>query len=262
MIHGLIDTHAHLSSGELFVQIEQVLERARRNGVGAILCVGTDPDDCRKVQELARRYPFVFSICGISPHDAGAFRDLSALTAILDREKLVAIGETGLDYHYDFAPRNDQRRLFAAHLELARSLHLPVVVHCREAFDDALAVVKSCGAELTGVFHCFTGGRAEARRVIDLGWYISFSGVLTFANCGELKEVASFVPGDRMLVETDSPYLSPAPLRGRRPNEPANVRYVAEKLAEIRRTPLEKLLEQLQANAVTLFGPIIKGAVA
>jgi len=255
----LADTHAHLTSVDLAEKLGPVLARANEHGVGAIISVGTDGDDARSVQALADSNADVFAAYGIHPHEADTHDDPSCLRPFLTAENTVAIGETGLDYHYDFAKRANQRVLFSRHLELASELRLPVIVHCRDAFDDALAVIKAAPTDITGVFHCFTGNEDQARRVLDLGWMISFTGVLTFKKSEPLRRVAQCIPIDRMLIETDAPYLSPEPVRRRRPNEPANVRFIARQLAEITRSDYEKLLEQLWANTVELFGQTIEG---
>lgn len=255
----LIDTHAHLTFDAFGGEVGPVLARAEQAGVGRVICVGTDPDDGRRVRELADRYDSVFAAYGIHPHEADRYDDPGGLREFLTTDKAVAVGETGLDYHYDFADRVRQGVLFERHLALAGELALPVIVHCRDAFDDTLAAIRSAGGDLTGVFHCFTGSDDEARRVVDLGWYVSFGGILTFKTSDALRGVARQVPADRLLVETDAPYLSPEPVRAHRPNEPAYVRYVAERLAQVRRVDTEKLLEGLWANTVRLFSQSITG---
>jgi len=259
MTAKLIDTHAHLTSDELLGEIDQVLSRAEQNGISAIVSVGTDPEDCRRVRELSARYRPVFAAYGIHPHLADRYSDPGQLRATLGGDKMVAIGETGLDYHYEFADRTNQRRLFEQHLALADELDLPVIVHCRDAFDDALVIIRSA-ASLRGVFHCFTGNAETAERIIALGWYVSFTGIVTFNKSIEVARAAADVPLERILIETDAPYISPEPVRRQKPNEPANVKYIAEKLSEIRQIDLQKLLEQLWDNAVRLFGTTIEGA--
>jgi TatD DNase family protein len=265
MTETLIDTHAHLTAKGLSEHIDDVVSRAKDSGVGAIICVGTDPQDCRAVKELARRYTCVFAAGGIHPHEANKHSDIAELRGAVGGEKWLAIGETGLDFHYDFADRQKQRNLFEQQLALAGELDLPVIVHCREAVGEALAMIRAADRELRGVFHCFTGTPEEARRVVDLGWYISFGGIVTFKKSDELRRIAADMPIDQILIETDSPYLSPEPVRHRRPNEPAHVRYVAEAMVEVRRVTREKLLAQLWSNAVRLFGSAIgtfsKGAI-
>lgn len=261
MTAPLIDTHAHLTDKDLLCQLDDVLERAARDAVSAVVCVASGPDDCGVVDGLARRYRGVFAAGGIHPHSAGRGDDLAWLRDYLAGEKWLAVGETGLDYHYDFADRGNQRRLFARHLAIARELGLPVIVHCREAFDDVLAIVKEAGSNVRGVFHSFTGTVEQAGRIVDLGWYVSFNGIMTFRKSDELRRMAALVPLDRILVETDAPYLSPEPVRKHRPNQPANVTHVADALARVRQIDREKLLEHLWSNALTLFGHALEGAI-
>jgi TatD DNase family protein len=254
MTAKLIDTHAHLVYPPLIDTLDLVLARARANGVSTIITIGTDPETSRATVALAEKNDGLYAVLGIHPHSANTFQNAEDLKSLLGHPKVLALGETGLDYHYQFADRANQQRLFQAHLELAHQVNLPVIVHCREAFDDCLAILKTAGKGLRGAVHCFSGDEAQARQILDLGWLISFSGTLTFKNAENLRRTAKFIGTDHLLVETDCPYLSPEPVRKNRTNEPANVLYVAQTLAGIFNLSLEQISQPLWDNAVKLFG--------
>jgi TatD DNase family protein len=257
---GLADTHCHLSDGRFDDDLDEVLARAARAGVTHILAVGAEAslDDARACARLAEGRespPVVRAAAGVHPHDASAYdrrveRDLEELLSL---PAVVAVGETGLDYHYDNSPRDEQKEALAGQLALARRLRLPVVLHCREAAADLLEVLKheSPGGQ-RGVVHCFTGSYDEARRFLDHGLAISFAGVVTFKKAAALREVAARLPLDRLMVETDAPYLAPEPKRGGR-NEPALVIEVARTLAAVHATTLEKVIEATAITAADLF---------
>jgi TatD DNase family protein len=232
-VNVMIDSHAHLADERLYPDVEGVVSRARDAGVHTIVTIGTRPDDWRETLEVARRFPEVCATLGIHPHAANLASEetLARLRELLCQPKVVGIGETGLDYFYDNSPRQAQRASFLRHLELARETGLPVVVHSRSA-DDDLRDILSDARDVRGVLHCFAGGRALLERALEVGWYISFSGLITFKKY-EDQELVRAVPGDRVLVETDSPYLAPVPHRGKT-NEPAFVPLVAARAAEIR----------------------------
>ncbi len=253
MAAKLIDTHAHLAYSPLIDTLDLVLARARACGVSTIITVGTDPENSRATVALAEKEDGLFAILGIHPHAADKFQTLDELKPLLARPKVLALGETGLDYHYQFADRANQRRLFEAHLDLARQVNLPVVVHCREAFDDVFAILHAAGRDLRGVFHCFSGDEAQAKRILDLGWFISFSGTVTFKNALNLRQAAKFIGPDHLLTETDCPYLSPEPVRKNRTNEPANVIHIAQTLADIFNQPLDQLAPLILNNAKKVF---------
>ncbi|MGO8703472.1 MAG: TatD family hydrolase [Candidatus Brocadiia bacterium] len=254
----LVDSHAHLDDGRFSADLGAVLDRAREAGVGRIVTVGTGLASCEAAIALAQRNPgFVCAAVGIHPHDAAGV-DEAALARLLELARspgVAAIGETGLDYHYDRSPRDVQRAVFAAQIRMSLRLNLPVVVHCREAYADCLAVLKEhAGSGLRGVLHCFAGDRATAETLVGMGFFLSFAGPLTFPNAGNLRETARFAPMDQLLIETDCPYLAPQPVRGRR-NEPSFVRYVAEALANLRGMTAEEVAARTAANAARLFGP-------
>lgn len=254
MTARLIDTHAHLTYPPLAEELGLVLARARAAGVSPIFTVGTRPEDNQAAVAMAEQYEDVFAIIGLHPHEADTFADAQSLKPLLTHPKVLALGETGLDYHYTFATRENQRRLFQAHLELAAAVNRPVVVHCREAFDDCLAILKSAPAGLRGVFHCFSGDESQARKVLDLGWLISFSGTVTFKTAHDLRRVARFVGLEHILTETDCPFLSPEPVRKNRTNEPANILHIATRLADLFGRPLEEFARPVRENAARLFG--------
>ena len=254
----LIDSHAHIQGKEYAGEVEAVIARARQAGVETIIAVGGAGDMSSNTEAvaLADAFPGVYATVGMHPHDAkdvGA-DELQKLTQLAAHPKVVAVGETGLDYYYDHSPRDLQRRVFAEFIRMARETELPIVVHERDAAQDAAHLLRAEGTgKLRGVIHCFTGDYDAARAYLDLGFYISFTGIITFKNADTLREVVRQVPLERMLVETDSPYLTPVPYRGRR-NEPAYVRYVAETIAGIKGFSLEEVARVTSENVRTLFG--------
>ena len=253
----LIDTHCHLADPRLQSQIGDVLERARQAGVQRVICAGANMQKSLAGAKLAERFDSVYFTAGVHPHDAAKAGDdyLSAVEQLAARAKNVAVGEIGLDYHYDFSPRDDQRRVFAEQLQLAARIDKPIVIHTRESFDDCLAVLAECETDSRRVvFHSFTGDASQVRRALDTGATIGFSGILTFKNAGDVREAATVVPDDRLLVETDAPYLSPEPVRKIRTNEPAHVAHVAVSLGEVRGVSPDALAELTTRNAIRFFG--------
>jgi TatD DNase family protein len=245
----VIDTHAHLTALD---DPDEAVRRAGEAGVTRILTVGTDVEDCRRALELADRHDGVFAILGIHPHDAGTATpdDLDALRDLFGHPKAVAVGETGLDWYRDYAPRDDQQRLFAAELELAAELGKPAVIHTRAADDDTLAALA--GHTGTVVLHCFSSPHMLPT-ALERGWYVSFAGNATFPKAVDLRLAATEVPADRILAETDSPYLAPQPVRGRR-NEPANVVHTLASLAQARGEEPAELGARIERNAAACFG--------
>jgi len=250
----MIDTHCHLADPRLFEQIETVLARAAAAGVTRIISIGTRLADSRRCVELAHRYPQVLAVVGCHPHEAGKVQphEIQELALLAQDPSVVAVGEMGLDYHYDFASRASQIELLRAQLAVLAPLDKPLVIHCREAIDDCLEILREVG-NARGVFHCFTGTPAEARRIVEAGFYISFTGILTFKNPGDLPEIARMVPEDRFFVETDAPWLSPEPLRRQKVNEPALLPHTLARLAAIRGTSIEQLDATTSANAFSCF---------
>jgi TatD DNase family protein len=245
----VIDTHAHLTALD---DSEAAIERAAHAGVTRILTVGTDVDDCRRALGLADRYEGVFAILGIHPHEAGTAtsEDLAELRELLAHPKAVAVGETGLDWFRDYAPADDQRRLFAAQLELAAELGKPVVIHTRAADGDTLAALADHAGMV--VLHCFSSPHMLPT-ALERRWYVSFAGNATFPKAVDLRLAATQVPTERILAETDCPYLAPQPVRGQR-NEPANVVHTLAALAQARGEEPAALEAQIESNAAACFG--------
>lgn len=251
-----VDSHVHLADPAFDDDRPDAIERARAAGAVALVCIGESLDAARRAGDIAARYPgFCFFTAGVHPHDAADFeaqRDVAGIRAQLGRGA-VAIGECGLDYHYDHSPRERQLEAFAAQLSLGGECERPVVVHTREAEDDTRAmVVEAARAGVRGVLHCFTGSHALARAALDVGWYVSFSGIVTFRKWTD-DELVRLVPEDRLLVESDAPYLAPVPHRGRR-NEPSFVPRTIERVAVARGVTADRLADVTTANARRLFG--------
>lgn len=251
----LIDSHAHVADAEYDQDRQAVLERARAAGVRLIMNISYDRDSSLRSLDLADRENMVYAVVGYHPHDAESVGEDSyqELRRWCQHPKVRAIGEIGLDYYRDLSPRDAQDRVFRRQLALAKELGLPVVIHDRDAHEDLLRVLREEGAgEVGGVMHCFSGDEELAQRCLDLGFHIGLGGPVTFKNGQTARAVARMVPDDRLLVETDSPYLAPVPYRGRR-NEPAHVRLIAEAIAALRGVSLERLAQVTSANARRLF---------
>ncbi|MGC8099772.1 TatD family hydrolase [Metapseudomonas otitidis] len=259
----LVDSHCHLDRLDLAAHggsLDAALDAARARGVGQFLCIGVSADNAAAVKALADRYGDVHGSVGVHPLDLapGQPPALDWLLQELDHPRVVAIGETGLDYHYEPEAAELQQQAFQLHLEAARITGKPVIVHTREARADTLALLREAALPQAGVLHCFTEDWGMARAALDIGFYISLSGIVTFRNAEALREVARQVPADRLLVETDSPYLAPVPHRGKA-NLPQYVREVAEFLAELRGVSYDALAEQTTANFYRLF-PLAQSA--
>lgn len=252
----LIDSHCHLNYAGLVERQEEVLASARARGIGGFLNISTRQKEWNDVIGAATRSDDVWATVGVHPHEADAHPDLGAgaLVDAAEHERVIAIGECGLDYYYDKSDRRAQRERFQAHIEAARATGLPLVVHTRDAEDDTTEILAREVAKggVTGVLHCFTGSAKLARHALDLGFYISISGIVTFKNAKDLQEVAKTIPQDRLLVETDSPFLAPVPHRGQT-CEPAFVADTAAFLSDLRDEPLDELAEVTTANFFRLF---------
>ena len=254
----LIDTHSHLDDARYDGDRESVIARAREAGVHTMVTIGCDLASSRQAVALAERYPFIYASVGVHPHEVKEIGDdwYDELRRLAQHAKVVAYGEIGLDYHYNHSPPKLQRERFREQICLARDLRLPIVIHTREAQEDTVAILREEHAEdIGGVFHCFSGDAWLAKDALDLGFYLSFSGVLTFQNAVMLRDILKTVPMDRLLIETDCPYLTPAPHRGQR-NEPAFVKLVAEKIAEVKgggSMSLEEIGRITSDNARRLF---------
>jgi TatD DNase family protein len=258
----MIDSHCHLADEAFVPDLPAMLARAGDAGITTALCIVDAGSQGERIRARAVRelWPAVRFAVGVHPHLADTYRAdpngvVQAIARALDSvDGVCAIGEMGLDYHYDYAPRPLQQKVFAAQVHLARTRGLPIVIHTREADADTLQVLRDAGqGAVRGVFHCFTGDAPFAKAAVDLGFHVSFSGIVTFPNAGPLREVAAAIPDDRILIETDSPYLAPVPHRSKR-NEPAFVGKVAEALAAARRTTPAIIVQQTTANFEALFG--------
>ena len=253
----LVDSHCHLDYPGLIEDIPGVLARAHAAGVGAFLTIGTKLKDFPRVQALAEAHPEIWCSVGIHPHEAAnETADAARLVALARHPRVIGIGETGLDYFYDRSPRAEQQANFRTHIEAAIAAGLPLIVHTRDADADTGAILSAMSAEsggrLKGVLHCFTATRALAERAIALGFYVSISGIVTFKNAEDLRATVKALPLERLLVETDSPYLAPMPVRGR-PCEPAFVQHTAAKVAELKGVTREELARVTTANFFALF---------
>ncbi|MBN2208153.1 MAG: TatD family hydrolase [Candidatus Coatesbacteria bacterium] len=256
---GLIDSHCHLTAPQFSEDLDEVLRRAQDASVIGINVVGYTVEHSLKAVELAKRSENLRASIGVSPHDANkAARDfdLSIRTmAAANRDSIVAIGETGLDFHHLISPQDVQIESFVRHIQLAVALKLPLVIHVRDAFNDARkALIEHNAMQVGGVFHCFTGTPEEALEAVELGFYVSFSGIVTFKTARQVRESATAVPDSRLLVETDAPYLAPSPMRGKR-NEPAFLVHVIEALARIRNETPKRIGRLTAENARRLFLP-------
>ncbi len=258
----MIDSHCHLADPAYAGDLEAVVQRAQEAGVTGGLCILAygDEAEARQAERARALWPALRVSTGAHPHQAHVFAgreaevEASVRAAVASTPGAMAIGEIGLDYHYDFSPRDVQRQVFASQIRLARELRLPVIVHTREADDDTIGIIRSeGGGDVTGVFHCFSGSESLARLALDLGFMLSFSGILTFPRAEPLRRIAAGVPADRLLVETDCPYLAPVPMRGKR-NEPAWVVRTAAVLGEIRRTPVPEIDRVISENFGRLLG--------
>lgn len=252
----LVDSHCHLDFDVLAADIDGVLARAREAGVGHCVTISTRIRRFDTIRAIAEAHENVFCSVGTHPHNSHEELDISVedIVSLSEHPKCVAIGEAGLDYHYDSSPRDAQAISFRKHIAASRQTGLPLVIHARSADDDMIAILEQETEQgaFPFVLHCFSSGAELARRGLALGGYVSFSGIVTFRNAAEIQEVARFVPDDRFLVETDAPYLAPVPHRGKS-NEPGFVRHTAEKLAELRETPFETLARQSTQNFARLF---------
>lgn len=252
----LIDSHCHLDPEYFSEDLPEVIKRAHDNGVHKMMTISTKLSTFPGVLEVAKAYDSVVCTVGVHPHDVETETDLSKekLLELAAHPKVVGLGETGLDYYYEHSPRDLQKKGFSDHIEANLESGLPLIVHCREAEQDTIDCLKTVGqGRATGVIHCFSGTMKFARQALDLGFYISLSGILTFKKADEIREVAKFAPLDRLLVETDSPYLAPVPYRGKR-NEPAYTLHTAEHLAMIRGLSLLDVAKATTGNFNRLFG--------
>jgi TatD DNase family protein len=250
------DSHCHLDVDKFAADLDAVLDRAAQAGVTRMLSIGTGdgPPELDRAIHIADRYPQVFATIGVHPHDAAKAtpQTFNKLLSLARHPKVVAFGEIGLDYHYDFSPRETQREVFTEQLKLAVQLELPVIIHTREAWDDTLSTLREhwlgqTGLCHEGIMHCFTGDATQAQQALDMGFHLAFGGVLTFRTAESVREAARITPDDRLLIETDAPYLAPAPWRGKR-NEPSFMIETARKLAEVRGVTVDHIARITSSN--------------
>ena len=260
----LVDSHCHLDFPDFGPEVDEVVARAHAAGVGLMVTISTKVSEFDRVRAVTERFPHVFCTVGIHPHEAASEpeTDTAALVALAQHPKVVGIGETGLDYFYEHSPREAQQRNFRAHIAAARETGLPLIVHTRDADEDTAQILdEEMGkGAFPGLLHCFTSSSQLAEKALELGFYISLSGIVTFKNAVELRETAAAVPMERLLVETDAPYLAPVPKRGKR-NEPSFVVHTAARLAEIKGVTAAELAEATTANFLRLFSRVPPEAV-
>jgi len=251
----LIDSHAHLDMADFDADRDLVIERARSGGVARIVTIGIDLASSMKTIEIAQEYEYVYAAVGYHPHNAkeADVRDLEKLRALASEAKVVAWGEIGLDFFRLHSPPELQIKAFERQLDMAFELELPVIIHDRDAHGDLLRILKSRKRQYQGVMHCFSGNYDLAMALIEMGFYISFPGTVTYKNALDIQGAASRIPLERLMVETDCPYLTPAPFRGKR-NEPLYVKHTAEKIAQLRELDFKQLEEATSANTTQLFG--------
>ncbi|MDQ0220911.1 TatD family deoxyribonuclease [Peribacillus cavernae] len=252
----LFDTHVHLNADQFEKDLEEVIERAKLAGVSNVVVVGFDRPTIRRAMELIEQYDFMYASVGWHPVDAIDMveADLEWIEELTRHPKVVAIGEMGLDYHWDKSPKEIQKEVFRKQIQLAKKVKLPIIIHNREATADIVEILKEeNAAEVGGIMHCFSGSPETAKECVEMNFYISLGGPVTFKNAKKPKEVAAEIPLDRLLIETDCPYLAPHPYRGKR-NEPSFVKLVAEQIAEIKNVTMEEVAEATEKNAKKLFG--------
>lgn len=256
-----VDSHAHLDFADFDTDRDVVIQNARAARLAAIINIGIDLATSQKAVELAQTYDLVYASVGIHPHEAATISNYQwpALIALYQQPKVVAVGEIGLDFYRDYAPHDVQLTVFRKQLELAMAHHLPVIVHTRNAWSEILPIMAGeYRGRLQGVFHCFSGSEEHARQLLDAGYFISFTGVVTFKNAQALQIAASYVPLDRLLLETDCPFMAPVPYRGKR-CEPAHIPYIAQKIADAKKLSLAELAEATTRNVEQLFGIQLNG---
>ncbi|AKP75084.1 MULTISPECIES: TatD family hydrolase [Priestia] len=252
----LFDTHVHLNAEQYEDDLQEVINRALEKGVQNMVVVGFDEPTIKKAIQIAETYDFIYASVGWHPVDAIDMTDehLAWIEELAQHPKVVALGEMGLDYHWDKSPKEVQKDVFRRQIRLARKVNLPIIIHNRDATEDVVTILKEEHVEeVGGIMHCFTGSIEVAKQCMDMNMYISFGGPVTFKNAKKPKEVAAELPLDKLLIETDCPYLTPHPFRGKR-NEPGYVSYVAEQIAELKGITYEELADITTANAKKLFG--------
>lgn len=250
----IFDTHAHYDDAQFDSDREELLSSMPDLGVTTIVNVSSTLESCEKCVELAGKYPYVYAAVGVHPDEVGALNEetFAEMEALLDNDRVVAVGEIGLDYYWDNESHELQKKWFVRQLELARRHNLPIIIHSREAAADTMEIMKAHAQGLEGVIHCYSYSREQAEEYVKMGFYIGIGGVLTFKNAKKLKEVAAAIPLERIVLETDCPYLAPEPFRGKR-NQSSYIQYVAEKLAEIKGMTVEEVIAVTEANAKKMY---------
>ncbi|MDR1694338.1 MAG: TatD family hydrolase [Lactobacillaceae bacterium] len=252
----LVDSHCHLGSDDFEEELDEIILRAKEEGVSTILNAGNDIGNLENQLKICEKYPFIFTAAGVHPHNAAEYENITSKDIIskTEHKKVVAIGECGLDYYYDYSPKETQIKVFLEHIKAAQETGLPLIIHNRDSDEDMMKILKEQYAvkPFTGELHCFSSSKELADFALSIGLYLSASGMITFNKCGELKEMFSQFPFDKIIVETDSPYLAPVPKRGKR-NEPSYVKFVAEKLAQIRDISFEEAANTTTDNFFKLF---------
>ncbi len=250
----IFDTHAHYDDAQFDSDREELLSSMPDLGVTTIVNVSSTLESCEKCVEFAKKYPYVYAAVGVHPDEVGVLNEetFAEMEALLDNDKVVAVGEIGLDYYWDNESHEVQEKWFVRQLELARRHNLPIIIHSREAAADTMEIMKAHAQGLEGVIHCYSYSKEQAEEYIKMGFYIGIGGVLTFKNAKKLKEVAEFVPLEQIVLETDCPYLAPEPFRGKR-NQSSYIRYVAEKLAEIKGITAEEVIAVTEENAKKMY---------
>jgi TatD DNase family protein len=252
----LIDTHAHLTYKGLAETLDEVLARSLQAGVTKCIAIGTDAEHNEKVISIIDKYQNLYGVLGIHPHYAGQYgaADLQRLVELTKHEKIVGLGETGLDFHYNLSKPDAQKDLFKTFLEIAAEKKLPVIIHTRDAFDETMEIIEKFADKNTKiVFHCWGGTVEQTRVVLEKGFYVSFTGIVTFKNAGQARETAQIVPLEKMMIETDSPFMSPEPMRKQKINEPALLIHTAAKIAELKQIPLEDFAQEVTKTTKTFF---------
>ena len=253
----LIDSHCHLDYPPLYDNLEEIIKRATLADVKYLLTISTALDSFKKIKIIVKTYEKVFGTFGIHPHEAGKYKDITyekIKNYLIDQKKIIGIGETGLDYYYNHSDKKTQKKVFTEHIIASQNLNLPIIIHSRNAENDTYDILRneSLNHNFKILMHCFTGSKQFAKKLLDLGAYISFSGIITFKNSKDLADTVMSVPIDRLLVETDSPYLSPVPYRGKT-NEPSFLTYTAEKISKIKNTDINEIKTKTSENFFKLF---------
>ena len=254
---NLIDSHCHLDYEQVYDNLDNIIYRANQNKVTDFISICTTLKGLKKIKEISKKYKFIWHTAGVHPHKAGIDKfstDFKKIKKLCLEKKCVGVGEAGLDYYYDFSSKKDQLNCFETQINVSQTINKPIVIHSRDADKDMEEILTSKFNEnpFNGVLHCFTGSKKLAKAALDIGFYISFSGIVTFKNSKEIQEIASYVPSDRYLIETDAPFLSPVPFRGKT-NEPKNTYFVAEFISNLRKISLDMVANQTRDNTLSLF---------